>query len=87
VDAVLKAPGYADRAISLDPARDRPLVVELAKEVSAKPIKEKPSKETPSKETASKRHSSHESRSKPPPPAGERPTAKPEQPGYFGVGD
>jgi serine/threonine-protein kinase len=85
VDAVLKAPGYADRPISLDPARDRPLVVELTKEVSNKPIKEKPIKETPSKETASKRHSSHESRSKPPP--AEHPTAKPEQPGYFGVGD
>jgi serine/threonine-protein kinase len=73
VDAVLKVPGYADRPISIDPARGKPLVVELTKQENQKP----------SKPTASRRHSSHESRKQ---PAEQAPPAKPDN-GYFGVGD
>jgi serine/threonine-protein kinase len=77
VDAVLKAPGYADHPISIDPARGKPLVVELTKQENQKP----------SKQTVSKRHSSHESRKQPPDQVPAKPApAKPDT-GYFGVGD
>jgi len=79
VDAVLKVPGYADHPISIDPARGKPLVVELTKQTN------KPENQKPSKPAGSRRHSSHESRKQP----GEPPPAKPDKPdtGYFGVGD
>jgi eukaryotic-like serine/threonine-protein kinase len=77
VEAVLKAPGYTDLPISIDPARGRPLIVELAKETS----KSSTTKKT-SKDPTTRRHSSRASSK----PSGEQPP-KPEGGGYFGVGD
>jgi hypothetical protein len=79
VEAVLKAPGYTDLPISIDPARGKPLIVELAKETS----KSGTTKKT-STDSTTRRHSSRASSK----PSGEQPP-KPPKPdtGYFGVGD
>jgi serine/threonine-protein kinase len=78
VDAVLKSPGYSDMPISIDPARGKPLVVELANEAGKKP----------SKDPTPRRHSPHGPAHDSPKPqqTTERPTTKPDT-GYFGVGD
>jgi serine/threonine-protein kinase len=76
-DAVLKAPGYADAKLVLDPTRTRPLKVELEKEKR---------QDTKSPRHASRPTPKQESDRKPAKPADHPPPAKPAD-SYFGVGD